>query len=180
MPTLPAISGEPHGLPQREVPRHHGQHHAERLVADVRPGRADLAGVGRLVGQQLLGVLRVVAKTLGALERFRLGRLEGLAHLQRHHGGHLVGLGLEQVGGGVGPLGALGERGGVAVVEEAFVGAGDGGIDFCIAGRGEGFDRLAGCGVDGGDGHAGPPSSACLVKRPTSSLPLSWPTGGVG
>ena len=28
--------GEPDGLPQREVPRHHGQHHPERLVAGVR------------------------------------------------------------------------------------------------------------------------------------------------
>ena len=79
--------GEPHGLPQREVPRHHGQHRAERLPAGVGAGRADGAGVGRLVGQEGLGVLGEVAARLGALERLGLGRGQGLAHLGGHHGG---------------------------------------------------------------------------------------------
>jgi hypothetical protein len=143
--------GEPDGLPQREVPRHHGQHHAERLPPGVGALRADLRRLGRLVGKQLLGVLGVVAKALGALDRFALGRLQSLAHFKRHHGADLVGFLLEQVGGGVGPFGPLGEGGGTVVVEEALVGAGDGSVDFAVSSGGESFDCLAGGRVDGRD-----------------------------
>jgi hypothetical protein len=146
--------GEPHGLPQRKVPRHDGQHHPKGLIPDICLGCADRWRVGGLVGEQLLGVLGVEAKTLGALERFGLGRGQRLTHFEGHHGCGFVGLLFQQVGGGVGPLGALGEGGGMAVVEEPLVGTRDCCLDFIVGCRGEGLDRLAGGRVDRGDGHA--------------------------
>ena len=65
--------GEAEHLPEREVPRHHGQHNAQWLPPGVGAFRADLRRLGGLIGQQLLGVLGVVAKTLGALDRFGPG-----------------------------------------------------------------------------------------------------------
>ena len=44
--------GEPHRLPEREVPRHDRQHHADRQVVGVGLRRVDAAGVDRLVGQE--------------------------------------------------------------------------------------------------------------------------------
>ena len=143
---------ESNGLPEREVPRHHRQHHPERLPAGVSALRADLRRLGRLVGQELLGVLGVITETLGALEHFSFGRLEGLTHLEGHHRPDVVGFLLEQVSGGVRPLGALRERG-VAIVEEALVSAADRRLDVAVGGGVEGFDCLAGGRVDSGDGH---------------------------
>ena len=42
--------GESDGLPEWEVPRHHGQHHAQGLPAGVGLLRADLGRFGWLVG----------------------------------------------------------------------------------------------------------------------------------
>ena len=69
-PTLPAISagrGEAEHLPERKIPRHHRQHRPDGLVADEA---APAAGIHRLVGQQPLAVLRVVAAAGGAFGRF--------------------------------------------------------------------------------------------------------------
>ena len=73
--------GEAEHLPEREVPRHHRQHRADRLV-----GHPALRGAGldRLVGQEPLGVLGVVAAAEGALGRLLDGGLERLAHLGDH------------------------------------------------------------------------------------------------
>jgi len=147
--------GEADRLPERKVPRHHGQHHAKRLPPGVGLLRPDLRRLRRLVGEQLLGVLGVVPKTRGALDRFGLRRLQRLTHLEGHHGPDFVGFLLQEVGGGVGPFGALGERGGAVVVQEALVGAGDCCFDIAVSGGGEGFDCLAGGRVDGRDGHGG-------------------------
>ncbi len=53
-------SGEPHGLPEREVPRHDRQHRRRSAGTGRRPRLAFTdAGVHRLVGQELGGVLGV-------------------------------------------------------------------------------------------------------------------------
>ncbi len=145
--------GEPNRLPQGEVPWHHRQDHPERLVSAVGRRRPDLGRIGGFVGQQRLGVFGVVAKTLGALQCLGFGRGQRLAHLERHHRGGLVGLGFQQVGGGIGPPGALGEAG-LAVVGEPPVGPGYCRVDFVIGRRSECLDCFAGSRVDGGDGHA--------------------------
>ncbi len=62
-------------------------------------------------------------------------------------------LGFQQVGGGIGPPGALGEAG-LAVVGEPPVGPGYCRVDFVIGRRSECLDCFAGSRVDGGDGHA--------------------------
>ncbi len=108
--------GEADHLPEREVPRHDGQHRAEWLVVHVglRP-----AGGDRLVGQQRLGVLGEPAQADGALRHLGLGGGERLAHLGREDARHVGHLPLEQLGRGqqmAGPLGVgrrpvLGEGG---------------------------------------------------------------------
>ena len=71
-------------LPERKVPRHHGQNDAERLEPDIAFGGGAL---GRFVGQQALAVLGQPVGGPGALFDLRLGLDDGLAHLSREQGG---------------------------------------------------------------------------------------------
>ena len=65
-------------LPEREVPRHHGQDHAQRLEANVALGRCAFDG---LVGQQPLRILSDPAGRPRALFDLGLGLDDRLAHL---------------------------------------------------------------------------------------------------
>ena len=65
--------------------------------------RADRVGRARLVGEERLGVLGEEPARLRALLRFGTRRHERLAHLGRHDARDLVGLGVEDVGGGAHP-----------------------------------------------------------------------------
>ncbi|CAG6394318.1 hypothetical protein SCOCK_260012 [Actinacidiphila cocklensis] len=154
--------GEPDHLPEREVPRHHREHHPQRAVADVRPGGAavlDVGGVGVLVGEQALGAGGVPAHRLGALGRLRAGGDQRLAHLGGHGAGDLVPLLVEQVGGGV-QQPRPGPEVGLPPAAECALRGGDPLFDALRVERVEGTDRLPGRGVHGGDRHAAPPRAA--------------------
>ena len=73
---------EPNHLPEREIPGHHGQHRAEREIANEA---AVGLGLDRLVAQELCGVLRVVAASQRAFFGFGDGGFQRLAHLLSHH-----------------------------------------------------------------------------------------------
>src|SRR5262249_7496739 len=76
-----AWSGEPEHLPERKVPGHHREDDAERLVTDEALA---CVGGGRLVGEEPLRVLGVVAADPGAPLRFGYPRADRLSHLERH------------------------------------------------------------------------------------------------
>ena len=74
--------GEAEDLPEREVPRHHGEDHAERLERHVALRDASVAsGSGDEEG---VGVLGVVPADPGALLRLGDPLRDGLSHLARH------------------------------------------------------------------------------------------------
>ena len=68
------------GLPEGEVPRHHCQHDAERLIPDVALGRGAL---DRLVGEEPGGIVPDPACGPGALLDLTFRLDDGLAHLGR-------------------------------------------------------------------------------------------------
>ncbi len=100
-------SREPQHLPQREVPRHDGEHHADRLVADpAAVGR----GGHRLVGEEVGRVLGVVVARGRALLHLGAGLGQGLAHLAGDQQGELLDLGAQHLGRPAEDGGPLGER----------------------------------------------------------------------
>ncbi len=74
-------SREPEYLPEGEVPWHDREDGPERLVMDEALGCGALR---RLVGQELPGVLGVVAAAPRALDGFLAAGLQQFAHLERH------------------------------------------------------------------------------------------------
>ena len=142
--------GEAEILPERIVPRHDRQHHAERLEGDDA-----LAGIGGdgLVGKIGRRMLGVEIAVIGAFLDLGLGFRDGLAHLAHDHFG-IARLAGAQRRGHAGkqphaltdrhaPPGALGLRGRLQR-----------GVDGGIVLQVEAADRLSGGGVDGGDrGH---------------------------
>ena len=103
--------GEPHRLPQREVPRHDREHDAQRLVTDEGAARFHFARVGEhLVGQQRLCLLREPVARGRALVDLGARRDEGLAHLGGHERRETLAVGGEQLTRGVQPPGPLGVR----------------------------------------------------------------------
>ncbi len=151
-PTLPTMSagaanritcqsGKFHGMTASTTPM--------RLVVHV-----GVRGRGRdgLVGQQALAVVGEPAQTQGALGHLGLGGGERLAHLGGQDAGHVGHLTLEELGRRdqvAGPLGV----GGAFVVGVGVGGALDQRVDLRGRERGEFLLRLAGGGVDGGEGH---------------------------
>ena len=79
--------GEPDDLPEREVPRHHGEHHAERLVVDERPTRL---GGDVAVGQHRLRSVGVVPTDPCRLGELGTALTQRLAHLHGHQRRPLV------------------------------------------------------------------------------------------
>ena len=73
--------GEPDDLPEREVPRHDGEDHPERLERDDAPAGVRL---DRLVGEIPRGVLGKVLAAEGTFLDFRAGLGDGLPHLAGH------------------------------------------------------------------------------------------------
>ena len=89
--------GEPNDLPEREVPRHHGQHDAERLERDVALVRRRTST--RSSARNARGVVGVVAASGRALHGFLDRGFDRLAHLERHEPAVLELALLEQLGG---------------------------------------------------------------------------------
>ncbi len=142
-------------LPEREVPRHHGEDGAERPVAHQgprRPGVPDVGVVGVFVGEQPLGVGGVPAHRLGALGGLRAGGRQGLAHLGGHGPGDVPLVLVEEVGRPVQQPGPFVEAGG-AVGAERSRGGGDPLFDLLFAQCVERPERLTVGGVDRRDGH---------------------------
>ena len=79
--------GKAEHLPERKVPRHHGEHHAERIEGDERFCALDLDGLSREIA---CGVVREMVAGAGALVDLGTAVGEGLAHLARHKLGELV------------------------------------------------------------------------------------------
>src|SRR5690606_19127308 len=94
-------------LPEREVPRHYGEHRTDRLILHEAPAtlRGDL-----LVSEKLPGMVGIVAAYPRALLRLRDGSADRLAHLERHHASELLLLAVENVGRGAHPPGSLRHR----------------------------------------------------------------------
>ncbi len=126
--------GEAEHLPEGKIPGHHGEHGADRLVADE--GAAG-TGVDRLVGQQALAVLGVIAARQSALGGFGARGGDGLAHFERHQAAQAVLLVFQDPRGGGEPAGARGERS-AAVGTPGRIGAGESGLDLSRSG---GFER---------------------------------------
>ena len=76
-------------LPERKVPRHDGQHHAERVIRDIA-----FTGIRfhRLGTQEFLAVAGVVFAGAGAFFDFGARFAQWLAHFQRDQGCILVAL----------------------------------------------------------------------------------------
>ena len=168
--------GEPHRLPEREVPRHDGQDRAERLIADVGALRADGAGVGGLVGQEPFGVLGVIPAGGGALGHFLLRGGQRLAHLGGHHGRDLVLLRVQDRGCLAHPPGPFGETG-QAVTSVHRRRGGQAALDVCLAHLVVGLDGLPGRGVNGRDRHGLLPSAARRHCRGASTRALPGSCG---
>ena len=110
--------GEADHLPEREVPRHDGQHHAEGLVAHVRRrGR----GGDRLVGQERLAVSANQRRTMAHLDTSPLAAAKVLPISVVRIAGHVGHLALEQLGRGDQVAGPFGE-GGAPVLGEGGLG----------------------------------------------------------
>ena len=138
-------------LPEREVPRHHGENDAERIPADVC---VRVCWVDGLRFEQSDGIGREVAAGSGTLLNLKARSGEGLAHLGGHNGGELFAVVIEQQREATHPEGAI---------FEAF------GRIGCSSSGGEhelGFERLrgervvaaqqrSGSGIDRLDGHEG-------------------------
>src|ERR1041385_3457765 len=69
-------------LPEWEIPRHYGQHRAERLVTHEAACGICLSV---FVSQKSLGILSIVTTAESAFLRFLYSRFERLAHFLRHH-----------------------------------------------------------------------------------------------
>jgi hypothetical protein len=68
-------------LPEGEIPRHHGEHDADRVEGDERLAAADIGG---LVGQVFFGVVPKPVAMERALFDFGAAVIEGLAHFLGH------------------------------------------------------------------------------------------------
>ncbi len=108
--------GEAEDLPEREVPRHHREHDAERVVGDegLRPAEVD-----RLAGEVFFCRIGEVVAVGGAFFHFGAAILEGLAHLGRHDLGELALPAAQHGGGPLHELAALGEGRAAPILEGA-------------------------------------------------------------
>ncbi len=98
--------GEAGHLPEREVPRHHRQHHPDRAEHDLGPGPVD---VDRHRLQIALRLVRQHVEGMGALFDLGLPLGQGLAHLGGHQLAELALAPAQHRGGGVHQPRARGE-----------------------------------------------------------------------
>ena len=103
-----ARRGEAEHLPQREVPRHPGEHGAERLERDEA---ARAVARERLVGEELGGMLREPGARERALLHLGAGLRQGLAHLGGDQRGERVAALEEQLADPRDQRAALGDGG---------------------------------------------------------------------
>ena len=99
---------ESKNLPEGKVPRHHGQHHTQWSICHITGGSTCL---DLLVGQDLFGILGVVAADPGTLFDLAAALSEGLSHLCGHEPGQVLPSLLEEIGGSHHRDGALSDRG---------------------------------------------------------------------
>jgi hypothetical protein len=143
--------GKAEDLPEGEVPGHDREDRADRLIGHEAAGGG---GLHHLVGEEALGVLRIVAAAPGALRRLIHAGFQRLPHLGRHDPAERFLLGLENLGGAGHHLRPLGERGApVPLVRVG--GASQAGFELRGGERIEGPGGLARGGVGAGDGHDG-------------------------
>ena len=107
---------ETEDLPEGKIPRHHGEHRANRLITDETHGAAC---VHRFIGQQAFGMLDVVPAGGGAFGGLLARGRQRLAHFERHDAREGVFLRLQDFGGALHPRGTFGERS-VAIGAERF------------------------------------------------------------
>ena len=133
------ISGEenrrraPDDLPERKVPWHDGEYHAERFVADF--GRRPSGELRAFGLEHRRAVFGVVAAALRALDDLGFRGLERFSHFARHDRGIFVDAGFEDGGSMAKHAGARGDEI-VGLVQEGFqVGAvriSKAGVDRCV------------------------------------------------
>ena len=142
-------------LPEGEVPRHDGQHGAQRLVANEAAG-----GVGgdHLVGQEALGIFRVVAASHGAFFRFLDGGSQGLAHFQGHEATELRLFRIKDARRFQQKLGAFCD-GKVAIGGESRSSDAEPAFQLGVRGGVKALHQLAGGGIHGGEGLQGKSSA---------------------
>ena len=140
---------ETEDLPEGEVPRHDGQDDAERIPAHVT---VVAVGGDGLFGEDAGGVFGVVAASVRTLPYLRTGRLDGLADLLGEQRGELFHLMVEDAGQLAHAQRAMFERD-FGIGAEGRVGDGDLRFDGVGAEGLEAAQKLAGCGIDGLNGH---------------------------
>ncbi len=142
-------SGEANDLPEWIIPRHDGEHRAERLIpnpaAPVRVGR-------RFIGQQLLRLFGEVTAGRGALPCLVEGLLDRLAHFQRHQPAQALVFGLEQPGKAEHLFPAL-RQGGLTMPLKRGDGPRQLRVELGRSEGGKGPHHFAGGGVDGCERH---------------------------
>ena len=139
--------GEADDLPEREVPRHHREDDAERLVRDVALLRRRLHDLG---GEEPLRVLGEELAAQGALLDLGLGLGDRLAHLERHEARVAIASFAQQRRETVHRHGTFGERA-RAPRDERVLRAGDRVLDLLSCVRVERAQDLVGRWIDARD-----------------------------
>jgi hypothetical protein len=150
-----------------KVPRHHGEHDADRLEPDVV---LDAAGVDRLRREQPLRVVGVVLAEHGRLLDLPLSLAEDLAHLERRLARELRGVRAQGRGERAQQVGALGDRT-RAPARERGIGAVDRGSDLLRSRLLVATDLRPIGGIDGNKGHRGGSGCVGVSMIGTSAAP---------
>ena len=142
---------EPNHLPERKIPRHHGEHDADRLERD----EAALAGnIDRLVGEKARARCRHRSDTPRAhFAASSIAAPIGLPISMRHQPAVLELALLEQLGGATQHVDRAARSSHARQVRLARVRRGELALDLALRERGIGLDSFARCRVDRFDGH---------------------------
>jgi hypothetical protein len=154
-----AGGGEAEHLPERKIPRHHGEHDAQRPEGDDALARIGLHG---FVREKARGVFGEVVAGERAFLRFARPVLDRLAHLARHQHGKVLRFVAQDRRGLAHRLRAFAERH-VAPVDPRGMHGIDDAVDLLRRHFVVRCDRFAGCRVDGLERHG----TSSVSKRPT-------------
>ena len=138
--------GETHDLPQREIPRHHGEHDAKRHVLSIRSRCAHRTRVDGFIRKERLRMFGIKPHTPRALAHLFSSRPQRLAHLQRHDHRNGFILGVNQISRAVHQRRTL-EEGRKPITLELFVSNGYCRLDLGRCVRLECSHDLTRCGV---------------------------------